>query len=82
VVSQGGPVERVAPLATVDLPCFAERFDGFLFLRSGTEAVRIVVIPTLEVPHAKLSFRVFLITSPLAGFLLFNFESHVTPPQN
>jgi hypothetical protein len=35
----------------------------------------------LEVPHAKLSLRVFLITSPLAGFLLFNFESHVTPPE-
>jgi hypothetical protein len=39
--------------------------------------VRIVVIPTLEVADAKLSLRVFLITSPLAGFLLFDFESHV-----
>jgi hypothetical protein len=68
----------VAPLATVNLRCSAERFDGFLFLRSGMEAVRSVVIPTLEVPHAKLSLGVFLITSPLAGFLLFDFESHVT----
>jgi hypothetical protein len=79
VVGQGGPVERVATLATVNFRYSAERLDGFLFLRRGRETVRIIVIPTLEVAHAKLSLRVFLITSPLAGFLLFDFESHVTP---
>jgi hypothetical protein len=77
VVSQDAPVKRVATLATINLRCFAERLDGFLFRRGGRETVRIVVIPTLEVADAKLSLRVFLITSPLAGFLLFDFESHV-----
>jgi hypothetical protein len=71
----------VATFATVNLRGSAERLDGFLFLRGGRETVRIVVIPTLEVADAKLSLRVFLITSPLAGFLLFDFESHVTPPE-
>jgi hypothetical protein len=80
VVSQGGPVKRAATLATINLRGSAERLDGFLFLRGGRETVRIVVIPTLEVANAKLSLRVFLVTSPLAGFLLFDFESHVTPP--
>jgi len=79
VVSQGGPVKRAATLAAVNLRGSAERLDGFLFLRAGKETMRIVVIPTLEVADAKLSLRVFLITSPLAGFLLFDFESHVTP---
>jgi hypothetical protein len=68
----------VAALATVNLRCSTELLDGLLFLRGGRKTVRIVVIPTLEVAEAKLSLRVFLITSPLAGFLLFDFESHVT----
>jgi hypothetical protein len=78
VVSPGGPVERAATLATINLRGSAKRLDGFLFLRSGRETMRIVVIPPLEVAHAKLSLGVFLITSPLAGSLLFDFESHVT----
>jgi hypothetical protein len=78
VVSQSGPVERAATLATVNLRCSAEGLDGFLFLRRGRETVRVVVIPPLEVADAKLSLGVFLITSPLARFLLFDFESHVT----
>jgi hypothetical protein len=78
VVRQGGPVEGAATLATVNFRGSAERLDGFLFLRRGREAVRIVVIPSLEVADAKLSLGVFLVTSPLAGFLLFDFESHVT----
>jgi hypothetical protein len=78
VVIQGGPVEGAATLATVNLRGSAERLDGFLFLRRGREPVRIVVIPPLEVAHAKLSLRVFLITRPLAGSFLFDFESHVT----
>jgi hypothetical protein len=69
----------VATLTTIDFRCSAERLDGFLFLRRGRETVRIVVIPSLEVAEAKLSFCVVLITSSLAGLLLFDFESHVIP---
>jgi hypothetical protein len=68
----------VATLATVNLRCSAKGFDGLLFLRRGKKTVRIVVIPTLEVAHAKLSLRVFLITGALARFLLFDLERHVT----
>jgi hypothetical protein len=70
----------VATLATVKLSVSTELLDGFLFLPAGIEAVRIVVVPTFEVAEAELSFRIFLITSSLAGFLLFDFESHVNPP--
>jgi hypothetical protein len=81
VVSQGGTVERVATLTTIDFHCSTDRLDSFLFLRRGRETVRIVVIPSLKVAEAKLSFGVFLITSSLAGFLLFDFHSHVRFPQ-
>jgi hypothetical protein len=79
VVSRGGPVKRAATLATVNLRGSAERLDSFLFFRGGRETMRIVVIPPLQVADAKLSLRVFLITGPLAGSLLFDFESHITP---
>jgi hypothetical protein len=69
----------VATLATVDLRDFAELFDGFLFLRVSIKSMRIVVIPPLEVAQAKLPLRVFLITGPLARFLLFHSESHAIP---
>jgi hypothetical protein len=75
-VSQGGPVERAATLAAVNLRGPAKRLDGFLFLGGGRETMWLVVIPTLKVAHAKLSLGVFLVTSPLAGSLLFDFESH------
>jgi len=79
VVSQGRPVERVATFATVNLCRSPERLERFFLLPRRRETMRIVVIPTLEVADAKLSLRVFLITSSLAGLLLFDLDSHVTP---
>jgi hypothetical protein len=69
----------MATLTTVDFRPFTEFLDGFLFLRCGRETVWSVVVPTLEVPEAKLPFRVFFITGSLARFLLFDFQSGVTP---
>jgi hypothetical protein len=79
MVSQGGPVKRMATLAAINLGAWAEFLHGFLFVRCGSETAAIVVIPTLEVADAKLSLRVFLVTSPLPRFLLFDFESHSSP---
>jgi len=69
----------VATFATVNLCRSPEHLESFFLLRRGRETVRIVVIPTLEVANAKLALRVFLITSSLAGLLLFDFQSHVNP---
>jgi hypothetical protein len=76
MVCHDRPVERMAALAAVNLGAPAELLDGFFFVRSGSEAAAIVVIPTLEVADTELSLGVFLITGPLARFLLFDCESH------
>jgi hypothetical protein len=81
VVGLVGSIEGMATLATVKLRSSAEFFDGFLVLGRGKEAVRIVVIPAFNVAQAKLSLRVFLVTSPLAGLLLFDLERHVAPSE-
>jgi len=81
VVIQGGTVKRVATLAAVYLPVFAELLDSLFFRRGVKDSVRIVVIPALEVAQAKLPLLVFHVTCPLAGFLLFDYESHVIPPR-
>jgi len=76
MVSDDRPVDRMAALAAVNLGAWAKILDSFLFVRRGGETVAIVVIPPLQVAHTELALGVFLITGPLARFLLFDCESH------
>jgi hypothetical protein len=76
MVCHDRPVERMAALAAVNLSASAEFLEGFVFVSSGNETAAIVVIPALEVADAELSLGVFLVTGPLARFLLFDCESH------
>jgi hypothetical protein len=76
MVGYDRPVDRMAALAAVNLGAWAEFLDSFLFVRRGGETAAIIIIPALQVADAELSLGVFLITGPLARFLVFDCERH------
>jgi hypothetical protein len=75
LIGRHRPIEGVATFATIKIGVLAKLLPRrFLFIAVG-ETCGVVIVPTLQVPHAQLAFRVFFVTRALSGLLILNLQS-------
>ena len=69
VVGGGGTIKRVAALTPVDFSILAELLEGRCLFIARRQPDRVVVVPTLQMPQAKLALGVLYITGALPRLL-------------